>query len=158
MLGITIGSFAANVFVPYGRRKTIIVSNLVIVVATILTLILNFWTIIIGKFIFSVASGVILIATNVYLNETIPRHLNSLFGNVVNFGIITAIFLEESFGLLFPDINDNPKEAMDTQLWRVAYGFQIIPCVISTILWLTCHAYDSPQFIVDKGRVNDDAL
>ena len=47
---------------------------------------------------------------------------------------------------------------MDTQLWRVAYGFQIIPCILSTFLWLCCHRYETPQFIVDKGVVNDDAL
>ena len=73
MFGITVGSFAANIFVEYGRRKTIIACNLVIIVATVMTLILNFWLIVIGKLIFSIAAGMILIATNLYLNETIPR-------------------------------------------------------------------------------------
>ena len=88
-----------------------------------MTLVLNFWLIVIGKLIFSIACGMTLIAANVYLNETIPRAQQSLFGNIINFGIVTAIFMELAFGLAFPDIKDQPEEAKKTQLWRVAYGF-----------------------------------
>ena len=70
-----------------------------------MTLVLNFWLIVIGKLLFSTAAGMILIAANLYLEETIPRQLHSLFGNLINFGIITAIFMELSLGLAFPDIN-----------------------------------------------------
>ena len=73
VFGITAGSFAANLFVEYGRRKTIIICNLIIILATIMTLILNFWLIVIGKLIFSICAGLILIATNIYINETVPR-------------------------------------------------------------------------------------
>ena len=123
VFGITIGSFAANVCVQYGRRKTIIYSLLVILVTTCMTLVQNFWLIVIGKLIFSTACGLTLIASNVYINETIPRAQQSLFGNLINFGIVTGIFMQLAFGLAFPDIKDQPEEAKKTQLWRVAYGF-----------------------------------
>ena len=123
VFGITTGSFAANVCVQYGRRKTIIYSLLVILVTTCMTLVLNFWLIVIGKLIFSIACGLTLIATNVYINETIPRAQQSLFGNLINFGIVTGIFMQLAFGLAFPDIKEQPEEAKKTQLWRVAYGF-----------------------------------
>ena len=155
--GITLGSFLANVLVAYGRRKTIIVSNIVIIMATGMTLVQNLWMIVIGKLIFSIAAGCILIASNVYLNESIPRHLSSLFGNLINFGIITAIFIELTFGLAFPDIDDEPEKAMNTQLWRVAYGFQVIPAFLSLLAWLFIHKYETPQFIVDKGK-NEEAM
>ena len=106
MLGITLGSFAANICVEYGRRRTIIYSYLVILLATAMTLVLNYWLIVIGKLIFSFASGLVLITSNVFINETIPRAQMSLFGNVINFGIVTGIFMQLAFGLAFPSIDD----------------------------------------------------
>ena len=73
VFGVTAGSFAAGDFVEFGRRKTIIFSFVVILLATFMTLVLNFWMIVIGKLIFSLACGVSLIATNLYINETVPR-------------------------------------------------------------------------------------
>ena len=73
VFGVTAGSFAAGYFVEFGRRKTIIFSFVVILLATFMTLVLNFWMIVIGKLIFSLACGVSLIATNLYINETVPR-------------------------------------------------------------------------------------
>ena len=105
----------------------------------------------------STCSGTILIAANLILEETIPRHLHSLFGNLINFGIITAIFLELSIGLAFPDLDEEPEKAKTTQLWRLAYGFGIIPACFSLLMWLCCHRWETPQYIVDKGK-NDEAL
>ena len=155
IIGLTVGLFAGNVFVAYGRRKTIIFFYLILLAATGITLIENFWAIAIGKFIMSFAAGNILIATNLILNETIPRQLNSLFGNLVNFGIITGIFMELALGLAFPDLDS--EAAKTTQIWRIAYGFQLIPGVISLLLWAFVHTYETPQFIVDKGR-NEEAM
>ena len=85
-----------------------------ILVSTVLTLILNFWTIVIGKLLFSFAAGIILIAVNVYMDETIPRQLQSRFGIILNFGIITGILFELTLGLVFPDIDTEPEKAKNT--------------------------------------------
>ena len=121
IIGLTVGLFSGNVFVAYGRRITIIMFYLILLVSTGITLIQNFWAIAIGKFVMAFSAGNILIATNLILNETIPRQLNSLFGNLVNFGIITGIFMELALGLAFPDLDS--EAAKTTQIWRIAYGF-----------------------------------
>ena len=155
--GITAGSFLANAVVAYGRRKTIIICNVILIAFTALTLIQNFWCIIIGKLIMSICAGTILIAANLILEETVPRQLHSLFGNLINFGIITAIFMELSIGLVFPDIDEEPEKAKTTQLWRLAYGAGIPPACLSLLMWFCCQRWETPQYIVDKGR-NEEAL
>ena len=71
---------------------------------------------------------------------------------MVNFGIMTGICFELFLGIAFPDIDTEPEKAKTTQLWRVAYGFQLIPCFFSLLAWQFAHTYDTPQFIVEKGR------
>ena len=63
--------------------------------------------------------------------------------------------MELALGLAFPDLDS--EAAKTTQIWRIAYGFQLIPGVISLLLWLCIHTYETPQFIVDKGR-NEEAM
>ena len=126
-----------------------------ILVSTALTLYQNLWTITIGRFFFSFSAGMTLIAFNLILNETIPRHLNSIFGNLINFGFITGLCIQLTLGLAFPSLDT--QAAKTTQLWRIAFGFQLIPCCINLLLWLVLYKYETPQYIVNKGR-SEDAL
>ena len=49
--GITVGSLAAGSICEIGRRKSILLSNLVVLISTAMMLVLNVWVIVIGRFI-----------------------------------------------------------------------------------------------------------
>ena len=70
--GIMLGSLGAGQICTIGRRKALLISNVVVFVSTCMMLVPNVWVITIGRFIQAFAAGVILCACNLYLAETIP--------------------------------------------------------------------------------------
>ena len=75
------------------------------------TLFLNLWSIIIGRFIFGLASGTIIVASSIYLNETVPAEKSSYFDFTTNFGVILGITFCLLLGLGLPDANKDPVAA-----------------------------------------------
>ena len=101
--GLVIGSFAAGPLLKAGRRKAIILMNVIACLGVIPTLFLNIWAILVGKFVFGLASGTIIVASSIYLNETVPVEKSSTFDFTTNFGVILGITICLSLGLGLPD-------------------------------------------------------
>ena len=62
-------------------------------------------------------------------------------GIAINLGVVFGITVNNAFGLILPELPKNPTEeqtkaAMDDNLWRVSYSLQLVPTVITTVLWL----------------------
>ena len=73
IFGLTCGSVAAGFVLKYFARRTVIVMmSISAFVALVLTLFLNIWLILIGKFIYAFSAGVTLVASSMYLAETLP--------------------------------------------------------------------------------------
>jgi len=72
VVGMAIGSFAGGMLVKSGRRKNMIIWNIVGACGIAVTLIMNFWAILFGKFIWSTAVGVLSTAGPLIVAETIP--------------------------------------------------------------------------------------
>ena len=72
--------------------------------ATIPTLFLNKWAIIVGKFALGLASGSIIVASSIYLNETVPVEKSSLFGFSINFGVVLGMTICFVLGLSLPNV------------------------------------------------------
>ena len=64
--GLVVGSFAVGPLLKYGRRKTIIFMNILAAFAIVPTLFKNLVSILIGKFIFGLASGCLIVACSIY--------------------------------------------------------------------------------------------
>lgn len=75
VVGISFGSLYGGDFIKKGRKSTIINFNIIGIVGSILSLILNFKVMCVGRFLFGVSAGVLLCATPKILDETIPPHL-----------------------------------------------------------------------------------
>ena len=107
VLGLIIGSFAVELILrKIGRRKAIILTSLVVILAVIPTIFLSVWSIILGKFFFGLAAGSMIVASSIYMNETVPAEHSSTFGFSINFGVICGIMVCLLMGAALPD----PKE------------------------------------------------
>ena len=104
IVGLITGSFTCGHLLSAGRRKIIIQMIILACIAIIPTLFLNKWAIIIGKFTLGLASGSIIVASSIYLNETVPVEKSSLFGFSINFGVVLGMTICFVLGLGLPNV------------------------------------------------------
>ena len=78
MGGVGLGSLISGVILKNGRIKIIIVCNIISIVATFMSIWLNWPLMLIGRFIFSFASGIAVAASPKIVEETVPIHLNDM--------------------------------------------------------------------------------
>ena len=145
IIGLALGCFFGGLIIPIGRRKTILIFNLLSIVGLSLSLILTFPTIIVGKLMFGITAGILSIACPKILDETIPlEHLGS-YGNASNIFLCVGIGGALLIGFGLPDEND--LEALENdQFWRVVYGFPIVVCVLLELALLFYLKTDSILF------------
>lgn len=72
ILGLTIGTFAAGVVIKIGRRKTILLMNIFVILGTVATLWQNLWMIILGRTLCGFCGGILSVSMSKSLYETIP--------------------------------------------------------------------------------------
>jgi MFS family permease len=99
---MSLGSLGGGLVIPYGRRKTILVFNIISIISLCTTLILRIPAITIGKFVFGFSSGVINVAGPKMLEETVPEELLGAFGIATNAYICLGIGLATIVGAGLP--------------------------------------------------------
>lgn len=93
LVGIALGNIFGGDFVKNGRRRTIIIFNILGAIATCFTLVLDFNSMCFGRMLFGFASGILSCATPKLLDETIPANLmDKGFGTSTNIIINFAFF------------------------------------------------------------------
>ena len=78
-------------------------TSLLCILAVIPTVIVNIVPILIGKFFFGLASGGLIVASSLYLNETVPVEHSASFGFTTNFGVICGIMVCLLMGAALPN-------------------------------------------------------
>jgi len=120
LLGIAIGNIFGGDFVKNGRRKTIIQFNILGLIGTLLTLVLDFYSMCLGRMIFGFASGILSCATPKMLDEIIPaRMMDKGFGTSTNILINFAFFVVLIMAMGVPE---SPAALMETKYWMLIYG------------------------------------
>ena len=151
--GLIIGSFAVGPLLKViSRRSVIILTSLICALAVLPTIILNLWAILLGKFIFGLAAGGLIVASSIYMNETIPAEHSSTFGFAINFGVISGIMLCLLIGAGLPDPADDPQAAKDDSFYMV---INLIPTVIgclNILLWLCFFRLESLKSCMPVSR------
>ena len=102
VLGIMVGTFTANLIVPYGRRKTILVSQIIAIAGGLMNFILNFWVLIAARIIYGIATGLAVVAVVIYFSETIPASRTGRYGFAINLGIVIGVTIMLCLGLFKP--------------------------------------------------------
>ena len=155
IFGLMIGSIGSKFATNWGRRRSILVSNLVIVIATAPSFFSsNFWMLLMSRFIIGIPAAVLVNASSLYQSEVIPAEWMARIGTNINLGIVLGIFFAYSFGLLLPAKDDIQAEK-DDNLWRVSYSLQLIPVFISTIIWFTWLRTEPIQFLISKSEAQN---
>mmetsp|Transcript_13326 Transcript_13326/g.9404 ORF Transcript_13326/g.9404 Transcript_13326/m.9404 type:complete len:112 (-) Transcript_13326:1155-1490(-) len=72
VLGLAIGSFAGGFMIKNGRRRILILMNIISIIAVSVQLILNFWAFLLGKLLWALAVGVLSTVGPVMVEENVP--------------------------------------------------------------------------------------
>lgn len=135
--GLIIGSFVINPILNLiGRRQSIIWTSFGCILGVIPTVFLSLVAILIGKFLFGLAAGGLIVASSLYLNETVPNEHSTSFGFTTNFGVICGIMICLLMSAALPDPKTDPQAAKDDKFWIVISLFPALIGFINMVLWL----------------------
>ena len=122
----------------YGKRRMILLFNLVIIATSIMSIYKNWTLMVVARGLFSFAAGAIVSFTPKIIAETIPAHLvDKGFGASTNVFINVSIMYIMFLGMGYP-----PEKSIaitTTNFWKVFYLSPIPLAVIAMIMGLCCH-------------------
>ena len=144
--GIAIGAIFGGNFISKGRKRIVIAFNVVSIFGALISMVPNVYAICLGRFIFSICSGVFSCATPKILEETIPSHImDNGYGISTNLCINVYVML--SMFLSFGMPSDDDKAGLQTtEFWRVIYGLPIPLAIVTILLNIYSHTEDSLRF------------
>jgi len=150
MGGVGLGSLISGMILKNGRIKIIMICNIVSIIATFMSIWLNWTLMLIGRFIFSFVAGIAVAAAPKIIEETVPPHLiDRGFGQSSNAIICFGLFLSMVVGIAAPT---EPRDLGTSDFWKIFYLIQVPFLVISLVLMIFYHKYDSLQHHVKRGE------
>ncbi|NXP63302.1 GTR10 protein, partial [Chloropsis cyanopogon] len=131
LIGALLASLAGGILIDHhGRRRAILVSNLVLLVGSlILTLARSFTLLVIGRMTVGFAISVSSMACCIYVSEMVAAHQRGLLVSLYEAGITVGILLSYALNYIFADVEEG---------WRYMFGLAIAPTAMQflSILFL----------------------
>lgn len=84
IIGLFMGSLIGGKIVTYGRVKTLVFMEILVILAVLLQMHLTLESLIVGRFMVGFASGIMNVAVAKTLYETVPESLSGTFGTLTN--------------------------------------------------------------------------
>jgi len=151
-LGAVLGAFLSGpLSKKIGRRKAHILTDILCLIGTGITIILNVYTIIAGRLICGISIGLYSTLISVYVNEFAPYEISGLCGTIYEFFYCLGIFLSYVAGLNLPS-EDEPQN----DWWRIMVSIPGILCFIRMLCLLFVFKHDTPKFLfMNKNDVEE---
>uniref|UniRef100_A0A8C3MYD1 Solute carrier family 2, facilitated glucose transporter member 10 n=1 Tax=Geospiza parvula TaxID=87175 RepID=A0A8C3MYD1_GEOPR len=131
LVGALLASLAGGILIDrHGRRRAILVSNLVLLVGSlILTLARSLTVLVIGRVTVGFAISVSSMACCIYVSEMVAAHQRGLLVSLYEAGITVGILLSYALNYVFADVDEG---------WRYMFGLAIAPAAMQflSILFL----------------------
>ncbi|TRZ17318.1 hypothetical protein HGM15179_009814 [Zosterops borbonicus] len=131
LIGALLASLAGGILIDrHGRRRAILVSNVVLLVGSLLlTLARSFTVLVIGRVTVGFAISVSSMACCIYVSEMVAAHQRGLLVSLYEAGITVGILLSYALNYVFADVEEG---------WRYMFGLAIAPTVMQflSILFL----------------------
>lgn len=155
VLGVSIGAIIGGKIITYGRRRAVLIFDLLGIVGSCLSIISNFYVILIGRLVYGFAAGVLVTACPKIVEETVPSELMDYgFGISTNIGINLFVMISLLSGLIIPS---DQAELLTSQNWKIIYLIPVPLLIIAFLLQLVVYKNDSVQYHVEHGQ-KDQAI
>ncbi|XP_041275211.1 solute carrier family 2, facilitated glucose transporter member 10 isoform X2 [Onychostruthus taczanowskii] len=131
LIGALLASLAGGILIDrHGRRRAILVSNLVLLVGSLLlTLARSLTVLVMGRMTVGFAISVSSMACCIYVSEMVAAHQRGLLVSLYEAGITVGILLSYALNYIFADVDEG---------WRYMFGLAIAPTAMQflSILFL----------------------
>lgn len=137
----------------HGRRKTVLIGNVIILLSYALQLQINVYALAVGKGLQGTGAGMILSAAAIMIPETVPLKLGGHFGSLINLGIVLGTSLYMFLNLLVPPLDD-PAALSTTQIWRYLFFLPSITACVIIFMFVAVLRQDTIVF--DLANENEE--
>jgi len=150
-----ISSLCAGMLLQYGKWRLIHLTNAVLIVASVLTMIDNITLQFIGRFFYGFAVGAFTVIVPKFINETSPHELKGPFGAISQLMVTFGIFLAALLGVAIPSQDPSTDEDASfyyLEYWRIVWGLPILLAILQSSLLFTLFRYDTPFYLKKRGE------
>lgn len=155
VLGAALGSITGGSIIKYGRRRVLLIANIIGIASNLVMLYFNWYVLLAGRVAFGFATGIAGCCINKFIQETVPQHLYESLGVSFLFAQCCGNIVAFSLGELLPD--DKDTEALKaTNRWMFIYTWVPAAFQVFSILGLLLVVKeDSIQFLVQNERYEE---
>ena len=144
MVGSAVGSFIAKDLMAYGRKRAILISNAIVIVAGMLTIIESIPCIVIGR-LFQGLCGASMTVLAKLIQETAPIQVRAQLGTLSNTMMSIGLILAFSLGLGLPDTEE---EKQTTNYWRFLFLVPILIASLQSLAILAFFNHETPMYLL----------
>ena len=141
--------FAGSVSSRIGRRKILMVSNLITLLGAVVTIIPFTITFGIGRLISGLSVGIYATIVPLYINETAPTEMSGKMGTLVQIQATSGISVGYASALILP--TGNYKSDPLTYWWMVMFGFQICIALFQFLVFKCGQKLETPTWYLNKS-------
>jgi sugar porter (SP) family MFS transporter len=144
--------FAGGLADKFGRKKLMIVTSLLYIIAALGSGIAgDFMQLVIYRFIGGIAIGMASTLAPIYISEVAPPTFRGRLGMLQQLAIVTGILL--SFISNYLIVNASLSFLNEGNYWRYMLAAAVVPSVIFFVLLLLVP--ESPRWLVSKNKITD---
>lgn len=155
-LGAMFGALSSGILSKSsGRRRSLLISDLITILASIITVIPNTYSFGIGRFLSGIAIGQYSVICPLYVNEISPQQITGRLSSLIQPFCCTGLICAFGFALLLP--TNNYSEDPRNNLWIFMFAFQGVIASLQIIIFLVFFQKETAPWLISKNRI-DEAL
>lgn len=150
-IGAGIGAFTGGKLAKtFGRRNSMIFTDILGIVAVILTLITNVPVMMIGRVLGGLAVGINTSLVPTYVQEITPLEVKGVAGSCIQLLCCTGNLVAYAFGFLLPTVS--ATNVVESSWWRFIMGFPLITLSLRCFILFVYSNFETPAYLVSERK------
>ena len=155
-IGAMTGSLFSGAFTKYGKRKMILVLDVILLGVIGICMVNNIKVIAFGRFWWGLCAGSLSVMCPKYLNEFLPIEKKGTYGALNQLMCTIGIMFPSCMSLAIPrdpvaDLKLKPDDFLITGYWRLIWLAAAVFTVLQMLLLITCFNYETPVDLLNSG-------
>ena len=151
-VGAELGAFLGGSFAQkYGRRKSMMMTDLAAILGLGLTLFANYPLFVIGRMVSGFCVGINSSIVPVYVGEVAPTPIKGTTGSANQLLVCFGSLIAYLFGFGLPN-NSAGEGFIQENWWRIMLGFPIVTSILRALILFTIFKSETPRYLAFNGQ------
>ena len=147
-IGAMIGAPIGGQLAERGRRRAIILLSVLLVAASLIWLVFNFYCLFFGRLLQGIIVGCFTTVAPIYISEVAPKSISGSLGMANQFMGATGTTVAFLFAFIVPTKDDDAT--LTTKIWMLLLFLPGILGFIQLVLMIFVFKYDSPTYYLSQ--------